>query len=158
MRRVSAPTCNCPAAGQLQTGHPEPASAAGRLLAALLSLHTKGPRRFRANILAERLWPDTRGQNANGQVFNLAAGVAGRLLRRSPAVREVARGEWEIRPHRLQVELAEAQRRAQEGLAGQRRDSGQRTYGAATAADADLTTSTAVALAAAVPTSALGAS
>lgn len=154
MRPEGQPTCNCPESGQLQLPLAAADSAQRRLLAALQAMQARGVVRFRASSLAEQLWPATRGQNANGQVFNLAAGIAGRLLRRSPLVREVTGGEWAIRTHRLQAELADAHDRAHE----QRRCSGQRTYGAATAANADLTTSTAVASSAAVPTSAQGAS
>lgn len=71
------------------------------LLQALRTLHLRGFRRVRANTIAEMLWPNGRTHNANGQVFMLSAGVAGRMLRASKAVREVSPGEWEILDYRL---------------------------------------------------------
>lgn len=157
MRPEGRTICNCPAAGQLQVAAMADERTASQFLVALRLLQAKGVIRFRAGTLAELLWPDTRSQNANGQVFNLAAGIAGRLLRRSHLVREVAHGEWAIKTHRLMPEGAGLNA---DGacVRAQGRSSVLRTYGAATAADADLTTSTAVALSAAVPTSAQGAS
>lgn len=71
------------------------------LLTVLRSLDARGQRRVRAATVAELLWPDARRQNANGQVFHLGAGVAGRMLRACKAVREVAPREYEIQRHRL---------------------------------------------------------
>ena len=71
------------------------------LLNVLRELHGRGHRRVRAGTVAERLWPDARTQNANGQVFPLGAGVAGRMLRACKAVREVEPREYEILSHRL---------------------------------------------------------
>jgi hypothetical protein len=71
------------------------------LLDVLRQLHAQGVTRVRANTVAELLWPHGRSQNANGQVFPLGAGVAGRMLRACPAVREAAPRHWEIQPHRL---------------------------------------------------------
>lgn len=69
--------------------------------AALRRLYDKGNRRIKANVLADELWPDCRSQNSNGQVFNLAAGVAGRMLRRYRGAFEVSKGVWEIDPEFL---------------------------------------------------------
>jgi len=52
-------------------------------------------------MLADELWPATRSHNTNGQVFNLAAGVAGRLLRRYRGCWEVSARQWEIVPEFL---------------------------------------------------------
>jgi hypothetical protein len=64
-------------------------------------MHSEGMATFRANVLAERLWPNGRRQNANGQVFHLGAAVAGRLLRNCSAVWEKEPRLWEILPHKL---------------------------------------------------------
>ena len=71
------------------------------LLVALQDLHARGQRRVRASTVAEMLWPGARTHNANGQVFPLGAGVAGRMLKACKAVREVAPREYEILSHRL---------------------------------------------------------
>jgi hypothetical protein len=71
------------------------------LIAALRDMHSRGRVRVRGGTVAEALWPDARTQNAQGQVFNLTAGVAGRMLKACKAVREVSPGEYEILAHRL---------------------------------------------------------
>lgn len=71
------------------------------VLRTLAAMHETGIKSFRANMLAERLWPNQRHSNANGQVFALGAGVAGRMLKRCEAVFEVRNREWVIIPHRL---------------------------------------------------------
>lgn len=71
------------------------------LISALRSLYDSGQRRVRGGAVAELLWPNQRTHNANGQVFPLGAGVAGRMLRACKAVREVTPGEYEILSHRL---------------------------------------------------------
>lgn len=63
---------------------------------ALEVLRSRGLTRVSANTVAEVLWPGTRSQNSNGQVFNLAAPVAGRMLRKCRAVRQRPTGEWDI--------------------------------------------------------------
>ncbi len=83
-------------------GRPEPKRATGDVvLREIAAMHASGVRTLRANTLAERLWPGRRQHNANGQVFPLGAGVAARLLRKCPAVREKEWRLWEILPHRL---------------------------------------------------------
>ena len=67
----------------------------------IAEMHSEGVATLRANTLAERLWPDGRHHNANGQVFHLGAAVAARLLRQCPAVWEKEPRLWEILPHRL---------------------------------------------------------
>jgi hypothetical protein len=64
-------------------------------------MHREGVTTLRANTLAERLWPDGRHHNSNGQVFHLGAAVAARLLRQCPAVLEKRPRLWEILPHRV---------------------------------------------------------
>lgn len=71
------------------------------LMMALRSLYSRGLRRVRGGIVAEVLWPGQRTHNANGQVFPLGAGVAGRMLKACKAVRELTPGEYEILGHRL---------------------------------------------------------
>lgn len=71
------------------------------LLNVLRSLYGQGQRCVRGGTVAERLWPGQRTHNANGQVFPLCAGVAGRMLKACKAVREVTPGEYEILSHRL---------------------------------------------------------
>lgn len=71
------------------------------LLNVLCSLYGRGYRRVRAGTVAELLWPAARTHNANGQVFPLGAGVAGRMLKACKAVREVAPREYEILRYRL---------------------------------------------------------
>ena len=67
----------------------------------LAKMHSEGIAKFRANCLAERLWPNGRRQNAKGQRFHLGAAVAARLLRNCPAVWEKEPRLWEILPHKL---------------------------------------------------------
>jgi hypothetical protein len=71
------------------------------LLRVLRDLHGRGQRRVRAGTVAELLWPAGRTHNANGQVFPLGAGVAGRMLKACKAVREIAPREYEIVSNRL---------------------------------------------------------
>ncbi len=71
------------------------------VLREIAAMHSEGVATLRANILAERLWPEGRRQNSKGQVFHLGASVAAQLLRRCPAVREKESRLWEILPHRL---------------------------------------------------------
>ena len=71
------------------------------VLREIAAMHSEGMATLRANTLAERLWPDGRRQNSNGQVFHLGASVAAQLLRRCPAVREKESRLWEILPHKL---------------------------------------------------------
>ena len=72
----------------------------------IVTKQREGVMTLRANTLAERLWPDGRRQNANGQVFHLGSAVAARLLRRCPAVRETEPRLWQILPHRVVKLLA----------------------------------------------------
>lgn len=65
------------------------------------TLHREGVTTVGASQLAERLWPNGRRQNSQGQVFHLGAAVAARLLRRCKAVREREPRRWEILPHRI---------------------------------------------------------
>lgn len=69
----------------------------------LREMHAAGITRLRVNTIAERLWPVGCQRNANGQVFSLSAGVAGKMLRKCAAVREVGDREGEILPRRLGV-------------------------------------------------------
>lgn len=71
------------------------------LLCTLRSLYERGQRRVRAVTVADHLWPGARSNNARGQVFNMSAGVAGRMLKACKAVREVSPREYEILGHRL---------------------------------------------------------
>lgn len=72
-----------------------------KFLDTLRQLHAEGKSQFSAEYIAERLWPDGRNRNSNGQVFHLSAGVAGRMLKRCPAVWEVRPRVWETTPERL---------------------------------------------------------
>lgn len=67
----------------------------------LRSLYGLGRHRVRGGTVAELLWPGARSQNANGQVFHLGAGAAGRMLKACRAVREISPGEYEILSYRL---------------------------------------------------------
>lgn len=71
------------------------------LVTVLRALHARGHRRVRGGTVAALLWPGARSHNARGQVFPLGAGVAGRMLKASKAVRHVGAGEYEILSHRL---------------------------------------------------------
>lgn len=71
------------------------------LLAVLRDMHARGQSTVRANSVAEALWPNGRTHNANGQVFTLSAGAAGRMLRACNAVSESSPREWQILAHRL---------------------------------------------------------
>lgn len=66
--------------------------------AALRRMVARGQTRLSANCLAAELWPDARHNNAHGQSFNLAAGVAGRILRKYRGCHEVQHRVWEIVP------------------------------------------------------------
>ena len=67
---------------------------------ALQSLWEKGFRTITAATLADELWPTARRNNSHGQQFNLAAGVAGKMLRfqRCRACVEVINRLWKIVP------------------------------------------------------------
>lgn len=71
------------------------------LMRVLRTLHARGVEAVTAAQVAAELWPSGRTHNAHGQVFPLAAGVAGRMLRQSTAVVEVTARRWEIVPERL---------------------------------------------------------
>jgi hypothetical protein len=71
------------------------------LLSVLRDMHLRGKSTVRANTVAEALWPNGRTNNANGQVFMLSAGAAGRMLRACKAVSEISPREWQILAHRL---------------------------------------------------------
>jgi hypothetical protein len=66
--------------------------------AALRRMLARGQTRLSANCLAAELWPAARHNNAHGQSFNLAAGVAGRILRKYRGCYEVQNRVWEIVP------------------------------------------------------------
>lgn len=66
--------------------------------AALRRMLARGQTRLSANCLAAELWPEARHCNAHGQSFNLAAGVAGRILRKYRGCHEVENRVWEIVP------------------------------------------------------------
>jgi hypothetical protein len=66
--------------------------------AVLRRMLARGQTRLSANCLAAELWPDARHNNAHGQSFNLAAGVAGRILRKYRGCYEVQHRVWEIVP------------------------------------------------------------
>lgn len=75
--------------------------AGSAFVAALLRMQARGHTRLTANCLANEMWPDARTQNAQGQVHNLAAGVAGQMLRRYRACHEIENRVWEIVPEFL---------------------------------------------------------
>lgn len=70
---------------------------------ALRILMDRGATVVKAGQVAAVMWPNQRTCNANGQTFPLAAGIAGRMLRRSRSVIEVRNREWEIIKARLMV-------------------------------------------------------
>lgn len=74
---------------------------------ALRTLLAGGATVVTAAQVAAVLWPDGRTHNANGQVFPLGAGIAGRMLRRSRSVCEVRPRQWEIVRARLMGSNAE---------------------------------------------------
>ena len=71
------------------------------VLLEVAAMHNEGVTTLRANMLAERLWPNGRTHNARGQVFALGAATAARLLRQCSAVIEIEPRLWKILPHRL---------------------------------------------------------
>lgn len=73
-------------------------AACKRLEAVLAEMYMAGNRRVAANTVAERLWPDGRRHNANGQTYHLGAAVAARMLRRCRFAVEVEWRRWEILP------------------------------------------------------------
>lgn len=68
---------------------------------ALHQFAASGRRIVSASQVADALWPNGRHHNARGQVMNLSAGVAGRMLRRCHAVIEISHQRWEIIPERI---------------------------------------------------------
>jgi hypothetical protein len=64
-------------------------------------MQARGQTRLTANCLASEMWPDARHTNSHGQSFNLAAGIAGRMLRKYRACHEVEKRVWEIVPEFL---------------------------------------------------------
>lgn len=70
--------------------------------ALIAALYQQGVTAISAARVAEHLWPDGRRNNANGQVFHLSAGVAGRMLRRSRLVWEFEPRHWEIVPEYIE--------------------------------------------------------
>ena len=71
------------------------------LLRALRLLRAKGYKVVSAATVAEQLWPNGRTHNSNGQVFHLSAGIAGRMLRKCPAVVEGMPRQWVIVQERI---------------------------------------------------------
>lgn len=65
---------------------------------ALQAMWRRGCWEITAADLADELWPNCRSHNSNGQNFNLAAGVAGRMLRRFRGCYEVRNRVWLIEP------------------------------------------------------------
>ncbi len=76
--------------------------------AALRRMMERGIDRLSAANLAEELWPNARHDNAHGQVFNLAAGVAGKILRKYRGCHEVEKGVWKIVPEFISSEKPKA--------------------------------------------------
>ena len=77
------------------------ATTCSAFLAALARMHARGMTRISANSMANELWPNARHNNSHGQSFNLAAGVAGGMLRRNRGCHEVENRVWEIIPEFL---------------------------------------------------------
>jgi hypothetical protein len=73
------------------------------LLGVLAKLHRSGRETVTASMVAEELWPNARHNNANGQVFNLSAGVAGRMMERCRAVVRTDTRTWVIVPEYLET-------------------------------------------------------
>lgn len=71
---------------------------------ALRELYREGHRNITAQFLADKLYPDCRDCNSNGQRFNLASGVAGRMLRERPGCREIYSRVWRIIPEFIGLE------------------------------------------------------
>jgi hypothetical protein len=86
------------------------AAPCSAFFAALLRMQARGQTRLSANCLAAEMWPNARHQNSHGQSFNLAAGVAGRMLRKYRACHEVQNRVWEIVPEFMPNDQVEARR------------------------------------------------
>lgn len=69
-----------------------------QFLEALRRMYSKGYRRLSANCLANELWPHARNTNSHGQCHNMAAGIAGQMLRSIRGCYEVENRVWEIVP------------------------------------------------------------
>lgn len=69
--------------------------------AALRRMLDRGQTRLSANCLANEMWPGARSNNAHGQCHNMAAGAAGRILRKHRGCWEVENRVWEIVPEFL---------------------------------------------------------
>ena len=70
---------------------------------ALADLHQRGHRTVTAKQVADELWPTARQNNTRGQTFNLAAGIAGRMLARCKAVARTGKRTWTIVPEYLKT-------------------------------------------------------
>lgn len=69
-----------------------------RLEAVLAEMYLDGFRTVAANTVAERMWPDGRRHNSQGQTFHLGAAIAARMLRRCRMAVEFEWRRWEILP------------------------------------------------------------
>lgn len=69
-----------------------------RLERVLAEMYRDGMRTVVANTVAERMWPNGRRNNAQGQVFHLGSAVAARMLRRCRMAVEIEWRRWEILP------------------------------------------------------------
>lgn len=74
-----------------------------RLIECLHSFASDNILRVTASMIAERLYPNARTHNSNGQVFNLASGSVGRQLRTAHirGVYEIENQVWKIEPNLL---------------------------------------------------------
>lgn len=70
----------------------------------LTALYAQGHSTVRAATVAAHLWPAQRYHTTRGQVFPLAAGVAGRMLNRSKSVVQIEPRLWLIVPEYLRKE------------------------------------------------------
>lgn len=68
---------------------------------ALRALLKQNFKEFTAADLAHQLWPKARTNNAHGQYHNMAAGVAGQMLRRYRGAHEVRPRVWSVVPEFL---------------------------------------------------------
>jgi hypothetical protein len=75
---------------------------------AIVTLYGRGHKTVTAQQVANELYPSARQSNSKGQVFNLAAGAAGRMMQSCKAVSRRHDRILEIVPEYLEIKATRA--------------------------------------------------